>query len=146
MGLNFTDFILKNHEKGLTLKVYLYSFFYRFCITHIKMSKVEKMMGVKGEESKAEESTENIDYARLVAFHANRVTEHMPWEAKCLTRSLTIARLLKEKNIDSTIYMGVAKEEGRMKAHSWIRCGNIYLTDPMIGIFVPVATFKYCKK
>ena len=145
MGLNFTDFILKNHEKGLTLKVYLYSFFYRFCITNIKMNKIEKMMGVKGEESTEDETEEKLKYARLVAFHANRVTEHMPWEAKCLTRSLTTARLLKEKGIDSTIYMGVAKEESGMKAHSWIRCGNMYLTDPMIGTFVPVATFKYCK-
>ena len=60
MGLNFTDFILKNHEKGLTLKVYLYSFFYRFCITNIKMNKIEKMMGVKGEESTEDETEENL--------------------------------------------------------------------------------------
>ena len=145
MNQNFKDFITKNNEKGLTLKIYLYSFFYRFCIDHAKMSKIEKMMGIKGQESKGEETEENLNYARLVAFHANRVTEHMPWEAKCLTRSLTIARLLIEKGIDSTIYMGVAKEESGMKAHSWIRCGNMYLTDPMIGTFVPVATFKYCK-
>ncbi|WP_196802485.1 lasso peptide biosynthesis B2 protein [Butyrivibrio sp. XPD2006] len=109
------------------------------------MSKIEKKMGVRGVESTSEETRENLNYAKLVAFHANRVTEHMPWEAKCLTRSLTIARLLKEKGIDSTIYMGVAKEKGTMKAHSWIRCGKMYLTDPIMDQYVPVATFKYCK-
>lgn len=145
MKQNLKDFLTKNNEKGLTLKVYLYSFYYRFCIDHIKMSRIEKKMGVRGEESKGDETPENLKYARLLAFHANRVTEHMPWKAKCLTRSLTIARLLKEKGIDSTIYMGVAKEEGGMKAHSWIRCGKMYLTDPMMDTYVPVATFKYMK-
>jgi hypothetical protein len=141
--MNLKDFILKNHEKGLTLKIYIYSFYYRFCINHIKMSKIEKMMGERGAQSKEDESEENLKFARLVAFHANRVTEHMPWEAKCYTRSLAIAKILKEKGIDTTIYMGVANEGGNMKAHSWIRCGKMYLTDPMMGEYTTVAKFKY---
>lgn len=143
MKLNYRDFLFENHEKKLTLKIYLYSFIYRFCIDHIKMSRIEKMMGERGVQSSAEESGDNLKFARLVAFHANRVTEHMPWEAKCFTRSLTIARILKSKGIDSTIYLGVAKDENGMKAHSWVRCGNMYLTDPLIGQFNVVATFKY---
>ena len=142
MKQNIKDFIIQNHEKGLTFKAYFYSYIFRFCITHFQMNKIEKMLGIKGEESKIEESIENINYAKLVAFHVNRVTEHMPWKAKCLTRSLTIARLLKEKKIDSTIYLGVAKENEVMSAHSWIRCGKLYLSDPIIGKYTPVATFR----
>ena len=147
MNIKFStiDFITKNHEKKLTLRIYLYSFYYRFCIKYIKMDTIEKMMGIKGQESSRDETDENLKYAKLVAFHANRVTEHMPWEEKCFTRSLTIARILKEKGIDSTIYMGVAKEESGMKAHSWIRCGNMYLTDPMMDIYTTVAKYKYLK-
>lgn len=143
MKLNIRDFLIKNHEKGLTIKVYLYSFFYRFCIEHIKMARVEKLLGEKGSQSPEEETEDNLEYARLVAFHANRVTQHMPWEAKCFTRSLTIARLLKDKGIESTIYMGIAKEGEGMTAHSWIRCGKLYLTDPIMGKYAPVATFKF---
>ena len=143
MGINVKSFLVENHEKGLTFKIYIYSFFYRFCIKHVKMSKIEKMMGERGAESSFSESLENLKYAKLVAFHANRITEHMPWEAKCYTRSLTIARALKDKGIDSTIYMGVSKDENGMKAHSWIRCGNVFLTNPMLDEYVVVATFKY---
>ena len=143
MSYNVKDFFTKNHEKGLTFKLYIYSFYYRFIITHVKMSKVERKMGEKGAESPREVSVETRKYAKLVAFHANRITEHMPWEAKCYTRSLTIARALKDKGIESTIYMGISSGADGMTAHSWIRCGNLYLTNPMLDKYVVVATFRY---
>ena len=143
MKQNVRDFIIKNHEKGLTCKAYLYSFYYRFCIDHLKMSRIEKMMGARGGQSSFEEKQENIEYAKLVTFHVNRVTEHMPWKAKCFTRSLTIASLLKKRGIESTIYLGVAEEGNGISAHSWIRCGNWYLTDPLLDKFTTVAMFKF---
>ena len=33
-----------------------------------------------------------------------------------------------EKGIASTIYLGVFKENGKLKAHAWLRCGQLYLT------------------
>lgn len=141
--MNFKAFIFENKEKVITIKAYIYSFFYRYCIKHLKMSRIEHMMGERGKESACDENDYNLKYAKLVAFHANRVTEKMPWEEKCLPRSLTIARILKDKGIDSTIYLGVAREDSNMSAHSWIRCGNIYLSDPMTDKFTVVAKFKF---
>ncbi len=141
--INIKSFIFENGEKIVTLKAYIYSVYYRFLIKVIPMKTLEPRLGKRGKESAAEESIEHLRIAKLYAFHVNRVTEHMPWEAKCLTRSLTIARLLREKGIDSTIYLGVAKDEGGLQAHSWIRCGKMYLTDPMMDKFTVLETFKY---
>lgn len=136
------DFVKLNHEKGMTIKAYFYSAYYRIIIKFVPMNKIEKIMGVRGEESSVEETDENIRYARLVSFHVNRVTEHTPWESKCFVRALTAQRLLKKKKIQSTLYMGVKIDDGKMVAHAWLRCGLTYVTGGNGVEYSMVAKFR----
>ncbi|WP_051204843.1 lasso peptide biosynthesis B2 protein [Butyrivibrio sp. VCD2006] len=44
-------------------------------------------------------------------------------------RALTAQKLLLEKGIESTLYLGCKEDEtGKMVAHAWIRCGKAYVT------------------
>ncbi|WP_408071389.1 lasso peptide biosynthesis B2 protein [Butyrivibrio sp. JL13D10] len=126
--INIKSFIFENGEKSVTLKAYIYSFYYRLMIKLIPMKKIEPRLGKRGEETALEESIEHLRIAKLYAFHVNRITKRLPWEEKCFVRALTLRKLLGEKHIPCTIYMGVYLQEDKLKAHAWLRCGQLYAT------------------
>ena len=136
------DFMKYNGEKWMTITVYFYVAYYRLCILFLPMTRIEKMMGIRGEESIAEEEMETIKLAKLVGFHVNRVTEHLPLKRKCFVRALTARRILMKRGINTTIYMGVALEDGKMIAHAWSRCGQLYVTGGNGNGYSTVARFK----
>jgi len=126
--IDVVSFLKRNHTKRLTLAVWGYAAWYRFCIRFMPMKKLQPRFGVAGEESAKEASEEAYQYARLVGVRVARSASKTPWESKCLVRALTAQKLLKKKKIESTMYLGVKKEEGKMVAHAWLRVGTLYVT------------------
>jgi hypothetical protein len=50
--------------------------------------------------------------------------------------------MLNRRHIDSTLYLGVAKEKGSLIAHAWLRCGSRYVTGKEgVEKFTVVSTF-----
>ncbi len=127
-GINIISFIKNNGEKMVTIKAYIYSFYYRYMIMHKPMTKIYLKLGQKDLESPVEETDENLRIAKLYAFHVNRITEHMPWKEKCFVRTLTLKKLLSQKSISCTIYLGIKKSDNNLEAHAWLRCGLLYLS------------------
>ena len=140
--LNIKSFLFDNHEKWMTIKAYIYSAYYRAVVRFTPHNKMEWMMGVKGEETPIEIPNEKIKIIKLVSFHVNRITMHTPWESKCLVRALTAARILKEHNLQSTLYLGVGTSEGKMVGHAWLRCGSIFVTGGTGEGYAQVAKFR----
>lgn len=138
----FIDFMRYNGEKWMTITVYFYTAYYRLCIRFVPMPKIEKNMGIRGEESEETETEENVRLAKLVRFHVNRVTEHLPLKRKCWVRALTARKILMKHGVNSTLYMGVGKENDQMIAHAWLRCGQIYVTGGNGQGYAVVAKFK----
>ena len=79
---------------------------------------------------------------RIRLARVNRITEHTLWESKCLVRAMTARKLLKEAGIHSTLYLGVGKDEGKMIAHAWLRCGQMYVTGGNGSSYAMVAKFR----
>lgn len=138
----FIDFMKYNGEKWMTITVYFYTVYYRLRIRFVPMPKIEKSMGIRGEESVDQETVENIKLAKLVGFHVNRVTQHLPLKRKCWVRALTARKILMKHGVNSTLYMGVRKENDKMIAHAWLRCGQIYVTGGNGQEYATVAKFK----
>ncbi|NQY10591.1 MAG: lasso peptide biosynthesis B2 protein [Flavobacteriales bacterium] len=49
----------------------------------------------------------------------------------CFEQALTAAKMLKKRKLSSTIYFGVQKDaehKTKLKAHAWVRSGEITLT------------------
>ncbi len=139
--MNIRSFLFENNEKFITLKAYIYSFYYRFIVKHTSTKKLQYRMGRRDEESTFDEPDDKIAISKIYAFHVNRITERLPWEQKCFVRALTLRKILMEKKISCTIYMGVQKEDGKMKAHAWLRSGKVYLSGGNGAGFVTVAKF-----
>jgi hypothetical protein len=50
------------------------------------------------------------------------------WQSKCLVKAIAGMRMLERRGVESTLYLGTAKDEaGRMIAHAWLRNGSFYI-------------------
>lgn len=65
------------------------------------------------------------------------------WESQCLVRAIAAMKMLERRNIDSTLYLGTAKDEhGKLIAHAWVRSGPFYITGSEgMDKFTIVGTF-----
>jgi len=103
--------------------------FYRAQMLLVPSKKLEKSWGQRDVESPDETEQWHYRYAYEVSEEVTRVSDRTPWESKCLVRALTARYLLHRKGIKTTLYLGVGKDEnGKMIAHSWLRCGKMYVT------------------
>ena len=122
-------FIRYNEHKVITLKAWALSARYRFQMLYENTSKLNNKWGIEGEESPENATIEEYRFAKKVAYAVNQVCGKTKWESKCLVRALTAQRLLAEKGIESTMYLGVKEDENhKMIAHSWIRVGRAFVT------------------
>lgn len=137
-------FWIKNKNKKQTLSIYACSAYYRFMMLHLPSEKLEKTIGIRGEESAATDTMEHMRLAYHLGKEVCRIADKTPWESKCLVKALTARSLLSKHGIESTLYLGVGKEEGKMVAHAWLRCGEMYVTGGNGEGYATVAKF-YCK-
>lgn len=140
--IHIDGFLRVNKHKGITVLVWLYTAWYRFLIRFIPMRYLRKHFGVEGEESSQVATIEQLRYAKMISGYVNRSAENTFWESKCLVRALTAQRLLKRRNIDSTLYLGVGKDKDKMIAHAWLRCGSLSVTGGDGSGYAIVARYK----
>ncbi|MUT68059.1 lasso peptide biosynthesis B2 protein [Paenibacillus sp. NEAU-GSW1] len=76
------------------------------------------------------------DTAALIGDIAKSVrimSRYTMWESKCLVKAIACMKMLQKRGIESTLYLGTAKDEqGKMTAHAWLRSGDAYLTGEEI--------------
>lgn len=140
--VDIRNFIKKNHNKKLTVKVWFLAAKYRFLVKFFSKKHLEKKWGTPDEESPEEITREELRFAHEVATYVNRSCGNTPWESKCLVRALTARELLMEKGISNTLYLGVGKVDGKMVAHAWIRAGQCYVTGGNGKDYATVARFR----
>jgi hypothetical protein len=64
----------------------------------------------------------------------------------CLVKAIAAMKMLERRQIESTIYLGTAKDKtGKLIAHAWLRSGPFYITGAeVVDQFVVVS--KFAKK
>lgn len=66
---------------------------------------------------------------RLVSQAIDRMSRHTIWESMCLVKAIAAMKMLERRRIESTMYLGTAKDEsGKLIAHAWLRSGPYYIT------------------
>ncbi len=57
------------------------------------------------------------------------MSKYTLWESQCLVKAIAAMRMLEKRGIESTLYLGTARDEsGKMIAHAWLRSGPYYIT------------------
>lgn len=139
-------FRLSWHERLLLLEAFILTGIFRFAILFIGFSKIARISGKYKEESTEQVSAIEKAKIRKIGWAVLIVSTHTPWESKCLVKALTAQIMLARRKINSTLYLGVAKdEEKKLIAHAWLRSGmDIVTGDDVRLMFTVVAKFANC--
>jgi hypothetical protein len=114
--------------KLLVIGSFILLYFFRLLIKLIPSKRLTILMGTEMQESPALLDKITQNKALWVGWAINRVSNHIRWDNKCLTRAITGQYILKLLHIPSTIYLGVAKEDSnKMIAHAWLRSGDQFI-------------------
>lgn len=115
--------------------------YFRIVILLFPFSRMRKIIektikkNVKDLEGNEYESIWKVRWAVLLA------SKYTPWQSKCLVQAATVHRMLKKRNINSTIYLGVGMEDdGNILAHAWLKYRDItVIGESEKGFFKEVA-------
>jgi hypothetical protein len=78
-----------------------------------------------GAHHTGEHHTEDVHRIRRAILAAAR---RVPWRSQCLEQSIAAQRMLRARGIPATLYLGVEKRGDALRAHAWVRSGDIFVT------------------
>ncbi|MBI9014125.1 MAG: lasso peptide biosynthesis B2 protein [Clostridiales bacterium] len=138
-----TFFRLDLRTKILFLRTYILCGYYRFVMLFVPFNKLAKKMGELGVESSEAYNEELHPYILKVRKMVMTASKNTPWESLCMVQALTAQKLLNNKEIDSTIYFGLSKDENNEPiAHAWLKHGGkIVVGEKGVERFSVVARF-----
>ncbi|MGX2961398.1 lasso peptide biosynthesis B2 protein [Peribacillus sp. JNUCC 23] len=92
-------------------------------------SKVAPFLGEEMNETSLSIDESNRKVLKHVSQAVNIMSRYTFWESQCLVKAIAAMKMLERRQIESTIYLGTAKDEtGKMIAHAWLRSGPNYIT------------------
>ncbi|QUL55756.1 lasso peptide biosynthesis B2 protein [Paenibacillus tritici] len=106
-------------------------------------AKTAPQLGVKSLETPEVSREADIPRIRQITKAIRVISRYTPWKSTCMVRAVAGLKMLEKRGIESTLYMGVARDKkGKMIAHAWLRSGAHYVSgdDAMQG-FVVVEKF-----
>lgn len=107
-------------------------------------SKVAPTLGEQMVESSFEVIAEDKEILANVSRAITIMSRYTIWESQCLVKAMAAMKMLERRNIDSTLYLGTAKDEnGGLIAHAWLRSGPFYITGyEVMDRFTVVSKFS----
>ncbi len=134
---------ISTKEKLLFIEAFILTGIMRYKILKTPFNKLKIQLGEYNKESAEEVSIETYKKAKQIRWIVTHISQHTPWESLCLVQAMTVQKMLKKRNISTTIYLGVNKDKNNeMKAHAWIRCGQMYITGGNGTGYATVAKFS----
>jgi hypothetical protein len=80
---------------------------------------------------------------RLLNKVSEGIKKRWPWSFRCLAWTLAASQILRSARVPHDFYLGVKKNGNSIKAHSWIKSGNCFVTGHKPGGFDQVACFSF---
>ena len=121
--------------------------FWRLMLVRIQLlfpfAKIAPQLGVQSQESSTVSNDTDIPRIRQVTKAISVISRYTPWKSTCMVRAVAGLKMLEKRGIESTLYMGVARDkQGQMIAHAWLRSGAHYVSgDDVMQNFVVVKKF-----
>ncbi|MFD0682138.1 MULTISPECIES: lasso peptide biosynthesis B2 protein [unclassified Paenibacillus] len=112
----------------LFIEAFIYLGWARYLV-YQPFKKIAPSLGSHLEETPQATNDKNKDALKNVHYAIHTISNHTFWDSKCLVRAFAGMRMLQRRGIESTLYLGTAKEEsGKMIAHAWLRSGSFIVT------------------
>lgn len=72
---------------------------------------------------------DHLVIARQLARAVRRAAVNGPFRGNCLSRSLALLWLLRNRGIEADLRLGVRTSEGRLEAHAWVEKNGMPIND-----------------
>ena len=99
----------------------------RLLVRLIPFRRIARYLGTAGRESAAVISASDAAAAVQVRAIVRGVCRRLRWRPSCLVRSLAAMVLLRRTGVEGTLYLGAASNGERLRAHAWVRCGQVFV-------------------
>lgn len=122
--------IFRLHPKTLFLLIEAYIFLgWARILKNISFAKVASMLGVHMDETPYNPTNPNNQTIKNISNALHIMSKYTFWESQCLVKAIAGMKMLERRGIDSTLYLGTARDEiGQLIAHAWLRSGSIYIS------------------
>lgn len=115
-----------------TKRLLIESFYYLGWARYLKsipFSKLSSTLGNEMEETTFNPTISNNKSLSSISQAINLMSRYTFWESQCLVKAIAAMKMLEKRNIESTLYLGTARDEkGDLAAHAWLRSGPYYIT------------------
>ncbi|MGJ9459029.1 lasso peptide biosynthesis B2 protein [Oceanobacillus sp. CF4.6] len=115
-----------------TKKLLVESYFYLAWARILKLvpfSKIVPSLGQQMAETTLDVNPENRGTLADISQSIYLTSRYTFWESECLVKAMAAMKMLEKRQIESTLYLGTAKDEsGKLIAHAWLRSGPFYIT------------------
>jgi hypothetical protein len=119
---------MNNKTKLLLIEAFLHLGRARY-LKSISFSKVAPLLGEQMKETSYTSNSPNKEVLASISRAIHIMSRYTFWESQCLVKAMAGMKMLEKRNIDSTLYLGTAKDEnGELIAHAWLRSGPFYIT------------------
>jgi hypothetical protein len=138
-----TNFMaLPAQKKRLMLEALVYLGWARI-LKALPFSRIAPSLGKRMMETPLEHEPSNERLIGQISQAVRVMSRHTVWESQCLVRAIAAKKMLERRRIESTLYLGTARDEsGNLIAHAWLRSGPFYITGAEeMKRFTAVAAF-----
>jgi hypothetical protein len=124
-----TTFVfLEKGKKILLLEAYVYLAWARI-LKKIPFSKLAPSLGTHMAETTTIDNPYHRENIRYVSDAIHIMSRYTFWESMCLVKAIAGMKMLKRRQIESTLYLGTTRDkEGKMIAHAWLRSGSYFIS------------------
>ncbi|RLQ96289.1 lasso peptide biosynthesis B2 protein [Falsibacillus albus] len=114
--------------KLLWVEAYFYLAFARV-LKLLPFSKISPSLGTYMEETSHSPNDTDRKILSKVSNAVEMMSKYTFWESQCLVKAISAMKMLKRRNIESTLYLGMGKDDnGKLAAHAWLRSGPYFIT------------------
>ena len=101
----------------------------RLLLLTTEFKKIAPKLGKHMREVSAKGDAAQTALAKDIGLAVRTMSYHTVWESKCFAQAIAAKRMLTRRGIQSTLYLGVAKDDaGSLIAHAWITSCGLTLT------------------
>ncbi|AQX55018.1 lasso peptide biosynthesis B2 protein [Priestia flexa] len=119
---------LERQKKRLFIEAFVYLAWARL-MKEKSFEKVASSLHLQMNETSFETEAAHKQTLQNVSDALYAMSGYTFWESQCLVKALAGMKMLEKRNIESTLYLGTAKDEDhQLVAHAWLRSGSFYVS------------------
>ncbi|AYA77620.1 lasso peptide biosynthesis B2 protein [Bacillus sp. Y1] len=94
-----------------------------------RFSDIAPILGEQMSETSYDFIEDEKQMIKNISSAIHIMSKYTFWESQCLVKAIAGMKMLERRDIDSTLYLGTAREnDGKLIAHAWLRSGPLYIS------------------